>query len=249
VNEIGTSPANSGIPAILNRIRYAIDTLRGFFGRNGMIVTFSGVDGAGKSTVIEHIRNEFDKKQRRKVVVIRHRPSILPILSAWTKGKAQAEQDAAQTLPRQGSNKNALSSLLRFAYYYTDYLFGQFVIYVRHVMRGDLVLYDRYYFDFINDSVRSNIHLPKWMLRLGYSFLMKPDVNFFLYADADIILARKQELDRQTIIDLTQTYLRLFSELNGRSVASPRYIAIENNDLLSTIERMVDTISQKAGKP
>jgi hypothetical protein len=110
---------------------------------------------------------------RKRVVVIRHRPSLLPILSAWSKGKTAAEKEAAETLPRQGQNKSFFSSVFRFSYYYTDYLFGQFYVYFKHVLRGDVVLYDRYYFDFINDSLRSNITLPKWILKSGYTFLLK----------------------------------------------------------------------------
>ncbi len=237
---------NKGLYALKNKLAYVFDTVYSMFNRKGIIITFSGVDGAGKSTIIEQIRYEYEKKLRRKVVVLRHRPSILPILSAWTKGKAKAEQDSAETLPRQGTNKSVLSSLIRFSYYYTDYLLGQFIIYVRYVLRGDIVLYDRYYFDFINDSVRSNIRLPESFLRAGYVFLKKPDFNFFLYADADTILARKQELDRDTIKNLTRKYLDLFQSLGRSKKSSHRYIAIENKDLKDTINQIVRTTTGKA---
>ncbi|MCC5927240.1 MAG: phosphotransferase [Bacteroidetes bacterium] len=246
VAEIKSKAPNKGFSSVVNSANYIIDTLKGFIKPKGMIITFSGVDGAGKSTVIEHIRTEFEKKMRRKVVVLRHRPSLLPILSAWTKGKAQAESDAAHTLPRQGSNQSMLSSVVRFSYYYTDYLAGQFYIYIRHVLRGDIVLYDRYYFDFINDSVRSNIRLPERFLRAGYFFLMKPDYNFFLYADADTILSRKQELDRDTISALTGKYLTLFKNLGTSKKMASRYIAIENKNLDATINQIISKTTGKA---
>jgi thymidylate kinase len=246
LDEVSSMPSNNGSRIISNSIMYVLDTLKGIFGPKGMIITFSGVDGAGKSTIIEHVRKEFDKKLRRRVVVLRHRPSVLPILSAWTKGKAQAEQDAANTLPRMGTNQSFLGSLLRFAYYYTDYIAGQFVIYVRHVLRGDVVLYDRYYFDFINDSVRSNIRLPERFLRAGYFFLMKPDFNFFLYADADTILARKQELDKKTITELTTKYLALFHALDARKTSSSKYVPIVNNELDVTINQIMTITTQSA---
>jgi thymidylate kinase len=237
--------ANKGFAALQNGFTYLWDTVRSYLGSRGMVITFSGVDGAGKSTVIEHVRFELEKKLRKRVVVLRHRPSILPILSAWTKGKAKAEQDAASTLPRQGQNRSQLNSLIRFAYYYADYLAGQFVVWARHIRRGDIVLYDRYYFDFINDSVRSNITLPPSILRAGYRLLIKPDLNFFLYADADVILSRKQELDRQTISDLTSRYLKLFDELNGNAVVI-RYIPLENRRLQDTLHAIFNRINQQA---
>ncbi len=246
VKAVRKQAVNRGLSGIKNRASYLFDTIYSLFNQRGMIITFSGVDGAGKSTIIERMRYEYEKKLRRRVVVLRHRPSILPILSAWTKGKAKAEQDSANTLPRQGTNSSMLSSLLRFSYYYTDYLLGQFAIYIRYVLRGDIVLYDRYYFDFINDSVRSNIRLPERLLRTGYLFLIKPDFNFFLYADADTILARKQELDKDTIKTLTKKYLDLFKTLARTKKASHRYVAIENRVLEDTVSEIIRTTTGKA---
>jgi thymidylate kinase len=235
--------ANRRFSGFKNKLNYLIDTFRGLFSQKGFIVTFSGVDGAGKSTVIEHVKHELEKRNRRKVVVIRHRPSLLPILSAWTKGKQQAEQEATQKLPRQGENKSQISSLVRFAYYYSDYMIGQFYVYLRYVCSGYVVLYDRYYFDFINDSKRSNIQLPKAFITAGYQWLLQPNFNFFLYASPETILLRKQELDKATIQGLTQDYIALFRRLN----TTPRigYFTLENIDLQTTIHTIMSKISPR----
>lgn len=231
--QVASMPENNGLSGLINKVNYGLDVLRNTFHQKGIVITFSGVDGAGKSTIIEHTKNELEKKLRKKVVVIRHRPSVLPILSAITQGKEKAEQKAANTLPRQGQNNNWISSLLRFGYYYTDYLFGQFYVYVKHVMRGEVVLYDRYYFDFINDSLRSNIRLPKWLTKAGYRLLLQPNLNFFLYADAETILKRKKELDAEAITTLTKDYLNLFTELDKKTQG--KYFPIENLQLRDTM--------------
>lgn len=229
---------NKGFSFIKNSIEYVLDTLKNAIKQRGFIVTFSGVDGAGKSTLIEITKQRIDKQLRKPVVVLRHRPSVLPIISAWTMGKQAAEQKAATTLPRLGENSSTLSSLARFAYYYTDYLLGQFYVYGKYVLRGKVVLYDRYYFDFINDSKRSNISLPKCITTLGYAFIMKPDVNFFLYADAETILARKQELDAATIEELTSKYLSLFEKLNKKT-STKRYHSVKNIQLTDTVDAIM----------
>lgn len=242
-NELNKQKVNQGISGIKNKINYCIDTIKNVIGQKGLVITFSGVDGAGKSTVIENTKKEIEKKMRRRVMVIRHRPSVLPILSAWTKGKAVAEKEASEKLPRQGQNKNLLSSFFRFMYYYIDYFFGQFYIYCKYVFRGYIVLYDRYYFDFINDSVRSNIILPKWILKSGYNLLIKPDLNFFLYADANTILSRKKELNASTINSLTGDYLSLFNKLGNGKFG--QYQAIENIHLEHTINHISTSIQSK----
>ena len=241
---ISKNENNRGLKKLTHYFSYLKDTIIGQVMSKGIILTFSGVDGAGKSTIIEHTALEIEKKFRRKVVVIRHRPSILPIISAIKHGKSGAEKRSVQNLPRQGNNKNFFSSFFRFLYYFTDYVFGQFVIYIKYVLRGYVVLYDRYYFDFINDSVRSNIRLPKWILNFGYRCIMSPDLNIFLYADAKTILKRKQELEESTIISLTNDYLRLFSTLSAREKKGV-YLCIENIELEKTMKTITENIAKK----
>lgn len=225
---------NKGLSGLRNRFNYFIDSVKGLFATKGFIITFSGVDGAGKSTVIENISQLIDKQLRKKVIVLRHRPGILPILSAWKHGKKQAEAIAAQNLPRLGSNDSKWSSRLRFSYYYLDYLLGQWYVYLRYVCFGYVVLYDRYYFDFINDSKRSNINLSPSFTAWCYRFLLKPRLNFFLYAHEEVILKRKQELDAPTIRHLTKKYLSLFDKLKNNSEKA-LYIPLENNLLPDTL--------------
>lgn len=232
---------NKGVKHLVHLFNYYVDSARNMFADKGFIVTFSGVDGAGKSTVIENIKQYVDKNLRKKVVVIRHRPGILPIISAWKHGKQKAEHISVQNLPRQGNNSSKISSLLRFAYYFLDYLLGQWYIQIRYVATGYVVLYDRYYFDFINDSKRSNINLSPSFTKWWYRFLLKPRLNFFLYADANLILQRKQELDGPTIKGLTKKYLSLFDDLKIHSHKA-LYIPIENIQLADTLGQINSNI-------
>jgi thymidylate kinase len=67
---------------------------------------------------------------------------------------------------------------------------------------------------------------------------MKPDVNFFLYADAETILARKQELDAATIEELTGKYLTLFQKLNTTE-KTKKYHAVKNLKLQDTVDSIM----------
>ncbi|WP_298118731.1 hypothetical protein [Flavobacterium sp.] len=243
LNFIEKNKQNKGTNYLKNTINYLVDTVKNLKKNNGFTITFSGVDGAGKSTVIENIAYKIEKQLRKPVIILRHRPSVLPILSVWTKGKEKAHQDTISSLPRQGKNASFISSMLRFSYYYFDYLFGQFVIYFKYISRGYVVIYDRYYFDFINDSKRSNIVLPKSISKLGYLFLLKPKFNFFLFADANVILNRKKELTKETIEELTNNYSSLFNSLRMKSKVSI-YESINNEELDVTLNHIVKTIIQ-----
>ncbi len=231
-------PENRLFARARHMLWYAWDTLRDLMHPRGRIITFSGVDGAGKSTILEAFADILRKRYRQKVVVLRHRPSLLPILSAWIYGKQKAEQLSVQRLPRQGQNKSKLLSLLRFAYYFADYLIGQFYVLLRYKLRGYIVLYDRYYFDFIVDARRTNLELDEWLPRWLYRFLFEPDLNVFLYADARLIRARKRELDAATIGELTRRYKRLFEDLSGRTDHAV-YLPLENVEMERTLDTLV----------
>ncbi len=233
LNSLKTFPSYSPLLNAKNGINYLKDTLTSVFKASGFVITFTGVDGVGKSTVINLVKDQIEHTFRKEVVLKRHRPGILPILSAIKHGKVKAEDIASKTIPRKGKNKNVLSSILRFTYYYTDYLLGQVYVHFKYTLRGKIVLYDRYYFDFINDSKRSNIHLNKNVVKWLYSFIFKPRLNIFLYADPQVVYKRKQELDPFTIEELTMGYKDLFTEMGQKHKG--KYTALENKELDKTI--------------
>ena len=216
-----------------------IDFIKSIYYNRGIMITFSGVDGAGKSTIIKNLVEVLSKKYRRKVVVLRHRPSLLPILSAWRYGKAEAERRSVDRLPRQGENTNRLWSLFRFGYYFLDYIIGQLYIRIAYLWRGYVVIYDRYYFDFIIDSKRSNLALKPWIPQSLYRFIYKANINCFLYANPSIIRSRKKELPITEIEDLTKNYQQLFEDLAQRKGAKQHYFSIENLSIDDTITQIL----------
>ena len=115
-------------------------------------------------------------------------------------------------------------------------MIGQFVIWFRYTAKGHVVLYDRYYFDFIEDARRTNIQLPKWFCKLFYPIVFKHDVNVFLYAQPEVILKRKQELTEHDIIELTSRYKQTFSAYD--TYYNSEYVMIENESLAQTMNRV-----------
>jgi thymidylate kinase len=231
-------PVNTGFRRIYHRLRYFTDVVKDAIRHRGITITFSGVDGAGKSTIIEEVNEVLKSKFRQRTVILRHRPSLLPILSSWRHGKANAERMTRERLPRQGTNKSVLGSFFRFMYYYADYVFGQFYVYFRYILRGYTVLYDRYYFDFIIDSKRSNIVLSKKFMKWGYRLIFKPELNVFLYADPEVIRSRKQELDASSISELTSDYKQLFNELSSNG-KKQNYLVLNNVSKEETFHRVM----------
>lgn len=202
---------------------------------NHLSISFSGVDGAGKTTVLRLVKESL-LSRGYKVTELRSRPSILPILSSFKYGKAQAEHATSQKLPRQGKNKSTIGSYLRFGYYLTDYLIGQVYIYIKYTRRGYFILYDRFYYDYIVDPKRANLKIHERVTRFFLHFIAEPSLNFFLYAPEEIIINRKKELDSETIRFLTKRYISLFSDLGINSEIT--YICIKNIELVDTLREI-----------
>lgn len=228
---------NQGIHKLKNNFNYFMDKAKSSRQDKGIVITFSGVDGAGKTTIMDNTERLLKEKYKQKIIRLRHRPQLLPILSAYKYGKAEAEKRAAETMPRTGGNKSSIGSFIRFAYYYLDYLLGQFYIYFKYTLRGYTILYDRYYFDFIVDFRRSNININPAIPKFLYNFIFKQNINVFLYASPEVILKRKQELPSEEIVTLTKNYKALFSELDAKS-SKAQYIAIENIVLDETMAKI-----------
>ena len=115
-------------------------------------------------------------------------------------------------------------------------------MYLKYILRGKIVVYDRYYFDFINDAKRTNILVNKKVATALYCFVIKPKLSIFLYADVETILTRKQELNAADIYEMNKNYNSLFTALKLNSKKS-RYTCIENNKLDNTIAAVLKEVA------
>jgi thymidylate kinase len=236
-----TLPENRGWNRLWHGIQHIADIMRGLLPKRGFAITFSGVDGAGKHTVIEATKHRITQELRMPVIVLPHRPSFLSVLFP-----DRAYQGSAfRTVSFRGARPASFAeAILRFIYNYIDYFFAHCYVYLRYVMRGYVVLFDQYFY-FINDSKSHNIILPSAFTSWWYRFLLKPDLNFLLYAPASVILERKQELSADDIERLTGQYLALFNKLERRS-GHGHYISVRNMRLGDTVETLFQHIKMQA---
>lgn len=227
-------------------VNYGVDTLRDRTLRRGFIVTFSGVDGVGKTTIIENVSEKLRTKYRKEVVLLRQRPKMLPMLSSFKYGSnTKAEEHSDSDNPNHVTEKSTVSSYLRFAYYYLDYFFGQFYIHLRYVVPGKVVIYDRYYFDLINHSERNNFVVNRKLVKWLYRPIIKPALNIYLNAAPDEIFRRKRELDIHEIETLSNKYVTLFSEY-AKHQNEPRYVIHRNEEVAKTVEEILYDVQQIA---
>lgn len=164
------------------------------------MICFSGIDCAGKSTQIEIVFKEFQKRKKR-CKIIHSRGGYTPLLEFFKtlvrKDKAGTDEDQAKY--REEVHKNPRKrklllwlSILDLAFYYG--------IYFRLVeMFGKTILADRYFWDSYIDFYMkySEFDFEKWMVwRFAKAVYLKPKCSIIYTIPAELSVYRstlKQE--------------------------------------------------------
>lgn len=182
------------------------------FSRTAPRIGFTGPDGAGKTTVIELMHEKISPVFGAASEFFHFRPTLIPNLGETAHSTGlKKEVDREYNKPHRGGKTGVLNSFVRLCYYTLDYIVGFWAKVKFHCAITKFVIFDRYYTDIIVDSRRCNIYLnTKFLYYWGRVFVPRLHYNILLTADPDIILARKQELDREGIKSINKKldYLR-----------------------------------------
>lgn len=181
-----------------------------------MLITFSGLDGAGKSTLIAYLQQELERVHRPAVVFHMNdhiglyaylrmaRNSLVggspnPAPSEWTEARSReaGEVGVRRSLPQRARrafvrlrNRIVWSKGLRRLLYPLDLLvFLGYRAYVEQ-LRGRVLVMDRYFYDTLVDVADDE----RWRwLRVLEQITPTPDVALYLDIDPETAFARKGE--------------------------------------------------------
>jgi thymidylate kinase len=195
----------SGLPLMA---RFLAQRLRDRLSPHGLLVSVSGPDGSGKTTVIDLALAQLRQIYGPDAVEYHHfRPSMLPRIAQMAKAAgAVGTVDADYSRPHRARSSGVAGSLLRLGYYGMDYVLGYLRVIRPALTKRRIVLFDRYYYDMICDPGRSRIELPRWYLRAMARLLPLPDLAFFVKVAPDLAHGRKPELTRDEIAALNTRY-------------------------------------------
>ena len=154
----------------------------------GQLVVIVGPDGAGKTTLADLL----SRRLRRtgipvSVLYLGMQRPLLPTrrLSQWLRHTGAGAPRAVKDVGRRRRLRGLLHVL-------ADQWFRYLVVIRPHLVRGDVVVLDRYFYDlrtFPNPLVRRG-----WVDALVTRLVPAPAAVFFLHADPALIAARKGEL-------------------------------------------------------
>lgn len=202
-----------------------------FLSPGGVMIAFLGTDGSGKSTIIEnlpaYIGNTFNASQTK---YYHWRPDFLKS----PKGEKSGSKGDTST-PHQQKPYGKLVSFLKFSYFNLDYVLGYWFDVKKHLGKNELVIFDRYYYDYMLDKYRYRFDLPDSIISFCRHFIPKPDITFLLTGDPEILYARKKELP---VEELKRQIVRL----NHVATEIPNSILIDVNQ---NIDGVVTDVSNE----
>lgn len=209
-----------------------------------LLITFSGLDGSGKSTQIENVRKYLvDAKMRvvklafwdDAVVGKRYRENFVHNVFGSEKGVGTPE------MPVERRDKNMRSwylSLLRHGLYLLDAIHVCEV--VARARRGspDVIIMDRYIYDeFVNLPLRNPF--SRIYVRAISRFVPKPELALLLDADPDAARARKPEYPVEFMKEARHAYFCVASFVGRMTVIPPMSLEEAKREVLLALRRVL----------
>jgi len=194
--------------------------------RQPMLITFSGLDGSGKSTQIENLRAHLESRGVRTAVLAfwddvvvgkRYREGFVHKVYKSEKGIG------APGKPVRRRDKNVRAwylSLFRHALYAVDAIHLAEVVAQAKQGGIEAIIFDRYIYDELANLPLKN-PLSKIFVRAVAAFVPRPDIAYFLDADVEAAHARKPEYPVDFMHKCRADYFLLAGILGNVTVIPP----------------------------
>jgi thymidylate kinase len=211
--------------------------------RATLVISFSGIDGAGKTTQIESLRQNLEANGT-KVTSIRFWDDVATLKRLReTSSHALFKSEAGVGTPERPVNrqdKNVQSwymTPVRVFLYSLDSLRLSFIVRRSRRTYTDVVIFDRYIYDEL-----ANLNLAGFWQRLFAKYMLrwtsKPDIAILLDADPTRARARKPEYPLEFLIRNREAYLELSRMTAVMRVIRAQSIAESADEIYRISHRM-----------
>lgn len=212
----------------LNPFRYWLPEIKRFWQRwlypTGLFVVVLGPDGAGKSTLIEHLKTNLARAFRR-TNCFHLMPSLL----------RRRNDSGPVTAPHGKPPRSKLVSLLKLVYYFLDYAFGYWVKVRPKLVKSTLVLFDRYYDDLLVDPKRYRYGGPMWLVKWLQRLIPQPDLYFVLDVPVEKLRERKQEVEPEEL----QRQIKAYREF---AFSKPNAVLLDGSQSVEEVVRQAQEV-------
>ena len=158
-----------------------------------IVISFMGVDGSGKSTLIEKLRKKLSKKYK-KIKYLHLRPYLFLL------DKSTVNNNPHYLKPPL-SPFESLIKILIWLFMYKCFFFLNFK------KKNHLIIFDRYAHDLWLDKIRYRFNLSNSLTKYILNLFPEPHLWIFLKAPIKIIEKRKKELPTNELTKQMKAYM------------------------------------------
>jgi thymidylate kinase len=193
------------------------------------IVSFSGIDGAGKSTQIHALRSRLDEAGARVLLVTFWDDIATLTRLREVTGHTLFKGDkgvGTPAMPVNRRDKNVQSwymTGLRFVLYFLDAVSLRIVVAKTLQADADVVIFDRYLYDELANLSLAN-PIARAYVRLLLMLVPEPDIGFILDAEPVHARARKPEYPLEFLRSSRASYLALSELVGGMTIVAPQSV-------------------------
>ena len=216
-----------------------------------LLVSFSGLDGAGKSTQIAHLESVISGMGMTSrtlafwddvVVLSRFRESFVHKVYKSERGIGSPGRPVA----RRDKNVRAwYLSLARHGLYLLDALHLRWVIARARRSGATVLILDRYIYDELANLPLKH-RSSRAFVRIVAAFVPSPDVAYLLDADPEAACARKPEYPVEFLHKSRRAYFTLARILENMTVVPPLPLSDAKREVERAFLRKVDSESAQA---
>ncbi len=201
-----------------------------------MLITFSGLDGSGKSTLVEYLKESLEQDDRKVAVShMNYDVGVYALLRSLLNKTAKEHDHAPRDRAFENKFKTRAAKLryllvwnkgLRLLIYPLDVLmFLGYRFYVER-MNDQVLIMDRYFYDTLVDITGARRTLQTRFL----SWLTPtPNLSIYLDCNPERAFGRKNEYSIDYLKGRRLSYLKLFSDL-------PRMLVVSTDQDLDTTQ-------------
>ena len=224
-SELKENSEESGLQRIASSPVHLFHHVRRAIMPTGGWIAIMGPDGAGKSAVIDAVRQQF-KFAYHKVKCFHLRPKSL---------RPGRDTQQVVTDPHGKPPRGLLASVLKVFFLIADYWLGYALKIAPAMRRSQLIVFDRYIYDLLVDSKRVRYGGPAWLLQLTARIVPHPDLVILLDAPPDVLWSRKQEVPFDEVMRQRDGYCKIAAQL-------PFATVVNASQPLADVIRDVDSV-------